>query len=145
MHSILIGQGKQAVQLSDYIGYYLFKGAETRPFPGFSQLEIRAPEPSDERGQVRGRILFYADPNNSAADTSVVCWCSILQISEDSLYFRTEECLNEFYEFSGRWLLKPTEFVGEDYPFVLDGIMAHYVRGRLMTRKRISFFYSEGC
>ena len=138
-----MSQDTNSVKVSDYFGYYLTEVADD-PFPNFNQLEIFSCDSLSHPETVCGRVLFWGDSIIASPFSDRSCPTKRIRITRDSLAFSSEECVGEVYTFAGHWLFPGGTFDRIGRPPVLDGMLSHYVKGRLLKRATVRFLYSPG-
>ena len=138
---ILFGQQRYSAKLAEYEGYYLLSSGFSSSSTDFLQLDIVR---SEDTSKFAVRIHFFTDTLTNTLDEDVVCNIETIKIIGDSLYFRSKKCSNERYEFSGRFLVSSQELGAKDEN-VLEGVLIHFVKDRLVRKRQVTFEYSVGC
>jgi hypothetical protein len=129
--------------LTDYVGHYVVPREIENDIPYFFQFDLL--EDTSNANSFYVRTIFLADSTVSSGDSMLYCLSREIVLAGDSLRFETNDCLNERYEFIGRFVRKPKRF-DEDYLTpVLEGLLDHYSGNRLLERKKVHFLYDDGC
>ena len=131
------------VKWYDYIAVYYLDSADVKGFHSFRYFELKPAAHWKSIDTARCVALWF--PADSLyIDSVAVAAMAELFIENDSLRFRTAQCFDEQYDFSGRFRMPSTQFpdhVGEP---VLDGILLSYRRGVLRQLVRVVFRYELG-
>jgi hypothetical protein len=138
---IIFSQQKSSPKLAEYEGYYLLSSGFSISSSDYLQLDIVRAE---DTSKFVVRVHFFTDTLSNTLDEDVICNVEIIKIIGDSLYFRSKKCSNERYEFSGRFLV-PSQELGTRDENVLEGVLIHFVKDRLVRKRQVTFEYSVGC
>lgn len=143
--SACTGQVLNRVSLSDVTGYYLIDRRAQQYFPDIIQFLIDSSDSMSRQDRTIGYLVFFSDTTLVQSDSSCSCPFINWTISPDSLKFSTGVCFEEYYEFSGRWLLPLGQFEQDGDRPVLEGTLTRYVNSQVKQSKKIFFYYSAGC
>ena len=144
LFSVGMAQKSDSVRIADVAGYYAFYG-KSDPYPKLTQITLGTEDSISFSVKAPGYVVFYSDTTIAPPDTDAWCPISDIRITKDSLFFSTQECLNEQYRFAGHWLLPIGTFDREGYPAVLEGALDRYVHGKFRESKKVCFEYSPEC
>jgi len=135
-------QSLSPAEYPNYEGYYGFRDDR---FEDFQQFELHVSMSKDSTPVLTAIVVFYLDSSVTSADTT--CWTSAeqLYVSRDSLYFRSQECSRDAYEFRGRFLQIPSESDSQNDEPVLGGILTHIRNGTVIKQHSVTFSWIIGC
>ena len=127
-------------QWENYVAIYYLDSASVRGFDSFYYFVL---EPGDYWKYIDTTTSFalWWPDDSLYADSDAVANLTELYLENDSLYFRTAQCFNERYEFSGKFRMPPSQLPDHRGKPVLDGILSLYRRGILEQRLRVIFSY----
>jgi hypothetical protein len=142
--TIVLAQNLSPADYPKYAGYYVFDIKHGDQFKDFHQFELHVSTSNDSIPRLTGRVIFFSDTTLTSVDTTCVASIRRLYITKDSLFFQSEECFGETYEFQGRFLGIPSESGGRDDP-ILEGIFTHCMNQKIIKRLLVKFLWSAGC
>jgi hypothetical protein len=127
----------------DYVGIYFLDSAEVKDFHNFYSFRL---EPADYwKYMDTSRCLANWWPTDTVnKDIDVDTMFVMLYLEHDSIYFRTAECFNEQYAFSGRFRLPASQFADHLAEPILDGVLQLYRRGICERQSKVTFTYEFG-
>ncbi len=137
----IFGQQKSAPKLADYEGYYIYSPEYSDSLSDGLQLDIVR---GDDTSKTVIMIYLFADSLSNYFTENAAYEAEYFKLIKDSLYFRINNCSNECYDFSGRFLVPSTE-LGKRNENVLEGVISHFKRTKLVLKRKVIFQYSVGC
>ncbi len=134
-------QQSSTLNLEYYEGYYLLSSSLPNHYSNLYQFDLIKQE---EGNKYKIDVHFNTNTSSDELTDMVVCEVESFILEKDSVYFRSTKCKNEVYEFSGKFLLSADEWGSKDGD-VLEGMLYHYIKGKLINKKKVTFEYSPGC
>jgi hypothetical protein len=143
----LIAQKLPPREFGRYEGYYVFDVKQGDPFENFAQFELHVITLKDSSLRLQGKVIFYTDTDTTQNDTNLRCATTFRKffITKDSLFFETQKCFGETYEFKGHFLGVPSDFEGKEDDPILEGTMVFRKNKKIIKDGPVKFLWSVGC
>ncbi len=126
-----------------YSGYYTVANRDS-VFTNFEQFELHVHKKKGYPPRLESKVRFFTDTLLTDTDTECVTNFRRFFISRDSLFFQTQICFGESYEFAGHFLGVPSGSEVNGNNPILEGTMVFQKNHKVVRRAAVGFLWDEG-